>query len=257
MVEKDSEIPNVKDSKNVVVEPNTSSLSELMDSKNPTLQKFRECCPGSYKHSQLLASMVEGLSLELGINEDLMKAAALYHDIGKSFNPTYFTENQHEDTPNPHADVDSRISYELITRHVSDSVALLVNDPRFPRKLIEIISQHHGTSVVRYFFVKSGSNAEDNYRYKTQKPTSIESALLMICDQIEATSRSIISNNKKIAPNDVINTTINRLLDDGQLDDVYMRMGDLKKIRESLIKEIEGTFQKRIDYENDDSNEIN
>src|SRR6056297_96557 len=131
---------DVEELKDVVIEPQTYDLKELLDSKNPLLQNFREKCPGSYKHSQLLASMVEGLSLELGLNVELMKTAALYHDIGKLFNPNCFTENQNNN-PDPHQKLDSMISYELITRHVSDSVALLINDKRFPRKVIEIISQ--------------------------------------------------------------------------------------------------------------------
>jgi len=223
------------------------SLSRLLDTTYPLLSRFRELCPGTYKHSQALASMIEGVSLALDLDTELLKLAATYHDIGKTFNPKYFVENQLEDE-DAHKDIDPKISYEIITRHVSDSVVILLNDYNFPRKVIEIISQHHGKNVLRYFFSKSGKDVEDFFRYKTTKPTCIESAILMICDAIEATSRARVQAGK-FDPSKVIESTINGLIDDGQLDEVYMRLGDLKKVKIALGKELEGTYQKRVDYE--------
>lgn len=225
----------------------THELVELLDSSYPLLEKFREACPGSYKHAQALASMIEGVASVLGLDTTFMKVAALYHDIGKQNNPKYFTENQLEDE-DPHVDLDPRVSYQIITRHVSDSVNTLINDDKFPRLLIEIISQHHGNTVLKYFFEKSGSDVEDLYRYKCTRPKCIESAVLMICDHIEATSRSLFQAGK-FDPAEVIDITINKLLDDGQLDDVVMRLGDLKKVKEALARELEGTYQKRVDYD--------
>lgn len=222
-------------------------LQQLLDSTYPLLQKFRDACSGTYKHSQALASMVEGVALPLGLDVMKLKVAAQYHDIGKMFCPKYFTENQVEDE-SPHEKLSPIMSYNVITRHVSDSVAILINDHNFPRDIIEIISQHHGTSVLKYFFKKSGSDVEDMFRYKTNKPTCIEAAILMICDHIEATSRSLVQSNK-FAPTKAIEGTINGLINDGQLDDVVMRLGDLKKIKEALAKELEGTYQKRVDYD--------
>lgn len=219
----------------------------LLDTTYPLLQRFREACPGTYKHSQVLASMIEGISVSLGLDINQMKIAALYHDVGKMFNPKYFSENQLEDE-NPHDKLAPRMSYNVITRHVSDSVAVLINDVNFSRKIIEIISQHHGTSVLKYFFVKSGSHVDDLFRYKTSKPTCVESAVLMICDQIEAKSRSLIQSGK-FNPTEVIETSITDLIDDGQLDEVIMRLGDLKRIKEALAKELEGMYQKRVDYD--------
>lgn len=223
-------------------------LQLLLDSTYPLLQKFRDTCPGTYKHSQALVSMIEGVSLSLGLDVIKMKVAAQYHDIGKMFCPKYFTENQVEDDENPYDKLSPIVSYSLITRHVSDSVIILVNDHDFPRDIIEIISQHHGTSVVKYFFNKSGSDTEHAFRYKTCKPTCIEAAVLMIGDHIEATSRSLIQTNIKFESMDIIENTITELLDDGQLDSVYMKLGDLKKIKIALAKEMEGMWQKRVDY---------
>jgi putative nucleotidyltransferase with HDIG domain len=231
-------IPPVSDDEN---------LNQLLDSSYPLLQKFREMCPGSFKHSQALASMIEGISLSLGLDANYMKVAALYHDIGKMINPKYFTENQLEDE-NPHEKMEPKISYQIITRHISDTALILLNDENFPRDLVEMICQHHGTSVVRYFFDKSGSDVEDNFRYKAEKPKNVEAMVLMICDSIEAKSRSLMQAGK-FDPGTVIEETINGLLSDGQLDEVVMKLGNLQKIKEALAKELEGTYQKRVDYD--------
>jgi putative nucleotidyltransferase with HDIG domain len=223
-------------------------LKTLLDSNYPLLTRFRESCPGSFKHSQSLANMVEGVSLAIGLNADEMKLVAFYHDIGKMMNPKYFTENQLDDE-NPHDKLEPFISYQLISRHVADTALILLNIDIFPRELIKIITQHHGTTIMKYFFDKSGSDVEDHYRYKCEKPTCIESAIIMICDVIEARSRSEIQSGKgQMDPTEIIEDTINSLMSDGQLDEVYMRLGDLQKIKDALAKELEGTFQKRVDY---------
>lgn len=233
---------------NILVDEEKDRLNQLLDSSYPLLQKFRDACPGTFKHSQAISSMVEGICTSLGLRTTFMKVAALYHDIGKMFNPKYFTENQLEDE-NPHDDLDPKISYQIISRHVSDTSLILLNDENFPRDLIEIASQHHGNSIMKYFFDKSGSDVEDHYRYKTNRPKCVESAILMICDCIEARSKSEIqSANRALDPDELIEDTINSLLSDGQLDDVVMRLGDLQKIKEALAKELEGTYQKRVDY---------
>jgi len=223
------------------------SLSILLDSTYPLLQKFREACPGSYKHSQTVSNMMEGVSITLGLDVPFMKVVGLYHDIGKMNNPKYFTENQLDDD-NPHDKLDPWVSFQIISRHVSDGLNILLNDSNFPRDLIEIMSQHHGDGVVNYFFEKSKTDVEDAFRYKCYKPKCVESAVLMITDHIEATSRSRFQAGK-FDPMEVIEGTINGLIADGQLDDVYMRLGDLKRVKEALAKELEGSYQKRVDYD--------
>ncbi len=223
-------------------------LKELLDSSYPLLNKFRDLCPGSYKHSQAVVGMAEGVSIALGIDVTFMKVIALYHDVGKMLNPTYFTENQLEDE-DPHEKLDAFISYQIISRHISDTALILLNDENFPRDLIKIASQHHGTSVMRYFFDKSESDIDENFRYKGDKPKCVESAVLMICDCIEARSRAEMqAGSGHMDPKEIIEDTINYLLSDGQLDEVYMKLGDLKKIKEAIAKELQGIYQKRIDY---------
>jgi len=236
------------DNEETIINGNGNSVEEvdLLDPTYPLLAKFRDLAPGTAKHCQVLASMVESISLALGLNVKKMKTAATYHDIGKQFNASFFTENQ-LDNENPHKDLDPRISYQIITRHVSDSAIILLNDSNFSRDIIDIVSRHHGQTVLKYFFNKSGSNVEDHYRYKTAKPTTIEAAVLMICDILEATSRSKIQSGT-YDPGKIIEETVNGLIADSQLDEVYMKLGDLKKIKLALAKELEGTYQKRVDY---------
>jgi membrane-associated HD superfamily phosphohydrolase len=115
--------------------------------------------------------------------------------------------------------------------------------------MIEIISQHHGTSVIRYFFNIAENKDDANYRYKCTKPASIEAAVLAVCDRLEAITRSYVQNNKyNNNPTEVINDVINELLEDEQLDDVTIKLGDLKKFKTVLNKELEGMYSKRIDY---------
>ena len=212
----------------------------------PLLQKLRELCPGTFKHSQSLSAIVEGVALALDLDVTCMKTAAMYHDIGKIINPKYFVENQLEEEP--HEKLDPWISSQLISRHVSDTVMLLIGDLKFPRKIIEMVSQHHGSTVIQFFFNKSDTDVEDHYRYKCPKPTNVEAAVLMICDHLEAKCKALFQAGK-FSLTEAIESTINSLLDDGQLDEVYMKLGHLKSIKEALTKELEGIYHKRPEYE--------
>ena len=220
-------------------------LNVLLEPTFPLLQKFKNLCPGTFKHCQSVASICEFVSSILDLDSFLMRIAATYHDIGKMFNPTMFCENQLTNE-NPHSSIDPYSSYQIITRHVSDGVTILLNE-NFPRQLMEIISQHHGNTVVKYFHNKAPDEPVDKFRYKFTTPKSIEAAILMICDHLEARSRSLLQNSK--FDSNIVNTTIDEILEDGQLDDVTMKFGDLKKIKSVLSKELEGFYQKRPDYD--------
>lgn len=220
-------------------------LKQLLDSSYPLLKAFRDACPGTFKHSQSVMSMIEGISLSLDLNVNEMKVMAQYHDIGKMLNPKYFTENQLEDE-NLHDNLEPLMSYQIITRHVSDTAMILIGDDNFPKHIIKRISQHHGTTVLKFFHDKSKDLDKDAFRYNSQKPSSIEAMLLMICDNIEARSRSYTQNGKDFNPTEVIEKAINSLMSDSQLDE--LKLGDLRKIKEALGKELEGTYQKRVSY---------
>ena len=230
---------------------------DLLDIKTPLLEKFREIAPGTFRHSQNVSLLCESIAVELDLNVDLMRAAGLYHDIGKMNAPEMFSENQAGED-NVHDKLDPSISYQIITRHVGDSVVKILQLPDFPDKikLMDMISQHHGNTILRFFYKKSKSKVDDTYRYKTPAPESIEAAVLMICDSVEATARSLDSNDKLDESKDrraVVNTTVDRLTQDYQLDDI--KVGDLRTIKTMLYKEMENIYHKRESY-GDEKEEI-
>ena len=220
---------------------------KLFDITYPLLDKYKEICPGSFKHSQNVANMCETVAVELDLNVDLLKCAALYHDIGKMNNPLYFAENQ--DDKNIHDKLDPYVSYQIITRHVGDSIIHLLQIPSLPREVINIVAQHHGDTVLQAFYNKDKKAPEDKYRYKCPKPISSEALILMLCDSVEATTRALF--NSKDNGDDfilkAINGTISRLMDDEQLD--HMKIGILNKTKKILIKELESIYHKRVNYE--------
>lgn len=237
-------------------ERNEDLYKSFLDPKFPLLKKFRQMAPGSNKHCENVMSLCEGIALELGINENLLKVAARYHDVGKINYPEAFSENQNGE--NIHDNLDPKISYHIITKHVCDSVLYLLQIPSMPRKILEIISQHHGNTVLKFFHKKDGGDNKDMYRYKSQPPKSIEAVILMICDSVEATARALASNGKLNNTSDmksVVDSTIKRLVDDDQLDDVRVR--ELKIIKKVLYKELENIYHKRILYEDEDEESEN
>ena len=233
-------------------EETRETYKPFLESDFPLMEKFRELAPGSFKHSQNVANICESIAIELKLNADLMKVSALYHDVGKMINPTYFSENQEGE--NPHDKIEPWISYQIISRHVSDTIAILLNYD-FPVKVMKIISQHHGDTVLRHFYEQSKAGSDELYRYKcTKKPTCDEAAILMIVDSVEATARSLASNGKLENSDEkrkVVDSTINRLVDDSQLDS--MKIGTLKTIRKVLYKELESIYHKRVTYEDNET----
>jgi len=228
-------------------EKEKNELSKFLDPDHPLLKEFRTKCPGTFKHSQNVSSMVEGVCLALDLDVTKMKVAATYHDIGKMFHPEYFTENQLEDE-NPHDKIEPYMSFLIISRHVSDT-ALILLQWEFPRELIRITCQHHGTCVVQYFFDKSKTELEDRFRYNGETPKTVESMVLMICDHLEAKSRSMMQHNKgNFDPSSLINEVWENLESDRQIADVVMKLGDVATLKEALAKELGAMYQKRVDY---------
>jgi len=213
------------------------------------MDKFRTIAPGSYKHCQNVANMCESIAAELGLNIDVLKCAALYHDVGKVNNPNYFSENQTNGT-NPHDSLDAYVSSQIITRHVGDSVLHLLQIEDMPSKVIEIVSQHHGNTILQAFFNKTKGESEETFRYKCSKPVETEALTLMIVDSVEATARSLYNSSEEDFIYKAVNGTINRLMDDRQLDN--MRIGTLNITKRLLIKELESIYHKRVTYEDDE-----
>jgi len=228
-----------------------------MDSKFPLLAEFREKAPGSYKHAQSLVNIVENICAAIDMDPHTLRIAAMYHDIGKMWAPEFFTENQSKDDKNIHVGLDPTISYHLITRHVSDTVTILTAYD-FPKEVIRVASQHHGSCILQAIYeyaVKEDGSFEDKkdlFRYKTPRPDSLESLILMLSDQIEATSRAVYSDQSvDIDPSIFVTRIYQKLHLDGQFDNVQVVLGKLKKIQAALISDVASNFQKRIKYEED------
>lgn len=227
------------------------TLKDLIDPKYPLMETFRQQVSGTYKHSQAVAQLAEAIALELGLNIDMIKAAAMYHDIGKINNPAAFSENQNG--TNMHDKLEPEISYQIITKHIAESVMIMIQIKEMPREVIEWVSQHHGNTVLRYFADKAGDIDSDIYRYKSNQPQSIEAAVLMICDSIEATVKSLSQNGKLDSFEEVIKKTIYRLEMDGQFDNI--KVGQIRKMREVLLSELESGTHHRELYPEDKEEE--
>ena len=228
-------------------EKEKNELSKFLDPDFPLLKEFRTKCPGTFKHSQTVSSMVEGVCLALEIDVTYMKVMANYHDIGKMFHPQYYTENQ-LDEDNVHDKLDPYTSFLIISRHVSDT-CLILTQWGFPQELIRLTCQHHGTGVVKYFFDKSKTEVEDRYRYNGETPKTIEAMVLMLCDHLEARSRSMIQHDKeKFSPTNTVLEVWQELESDRQTADVVMKLGDVATLKEALAKELGAMYQKRVDY---------
>lgn len=225
-------------------------LKSVIEASSPLMARFRDKAPGSYKHCQNVSTLCENVALELGLDTDLLATAGMLHDIGKIFNPEYFTENQ--DEANPHDELEPFLSYQIITRHISDTALILTQIPEIPQKVIEVVSEHHGDTILVPFYLKqkektNGSTVEDRFRYKSRKPTTTEAAVLMIVDCIEATAKSLFNSGKLDDVKEMVDKTIGRLEDDEQLDE--LKIGIVRIIKQVLYKEVENTYHKRVSYE--------
>lgn len=220
-------------------------LKKLLDAKYPFMEKMRDKAPGTYKHCQNVANLCESVALELSIDPNLMKVLGMYHDVGKITYPECFYENQNG-SGSPHDNLDPMVSFYLLSKHVSDSALILTQLEDFPSELIVPITQHHGTTIIKSLANKT-SIEEDLFRYRnTSPPTTLEAAVLMVCDSVEATIRSKEFANESIDVDsivDIIRNTIERLESDDQLDEV--RVGDLKRIKKSLQRDLEAKYHKR------------
>ncbi len=225
-------------------------VKDFIDSSSKLMERFKEVAPGTYRHCLNIASLVEPISKELELDTDSLMVAATLHDIGKCCNPEFFIENQADDK-NPHNELDPPISYQYISRHLADSV-LKLSQIGVPSKIIKIVSEHHGDSVIRPIYLKAkekynGNTIEDHYRYKSGKPSSIESCTLMICDVVESACRALSGNDKLGNVKETVERLLNSMVDDEQLD--VLTIGHTRIIKKILVKEIEDMFHKRLDYE--------
>ena len=224
-------------------------LLEIMNPNNPLLRRLLLEAPGTYYHSMLLGNLAERAADEIGANSLLVRVASYYHDVGKLKRPYFFKENQ-SDMQNPHDSISPSLSKTIITSHTTDGVEL-AKENKIPKEISDIMVQHHGTTLVAYFYHKAKEKdpdiSEDEYRYDGVKPQSKEAAIIMIADSVEAASRSItMPTEDKLQK--LVKNIIKSKLDDSQLDESGLTLKDLKSIEKSFVKTISGIYHDRIVY---------
>lgn len=226
-----------------------SNLVDLANPNQPLLNKILTEAPGTYHHSVMVANLSERACESIGANGLLARVGSYYHDIGKTVNPLYFIENQ-VSIRNPHDLIEPEKSAEIIINHVLDGVELLKQN-NFPKEIIDICLQHHGTTVVSYFYhqaKKLNPNVnEDDFRYPGPKPQSKEAGIICICDSVEAAVRSLQEpTEKKIE--EIVSNIVNARIMDGQLNQTSLTLNEIKTIRETICETLKGIFHSRIQY---------
>lgn len=227
-------------------------LLELTNPNNELLRRLMLEAPGTYHHSLIVANLAETAAYEIGANTALARAGAYYHDIGKLKNPQMFSENQ--SGYNPHDDLAPETSAKIITQHPKNGVEMGL-EYGLPRIIIDVIREHHGTSLVKFFYFKAlkayGAEnvTEAEYRYQGTVPTSRESAVVMLADTVEAAVRSILGSGKTLEEAEgVVKTLIKDKLDDGQLDHSGLGIHELEIIRKAFLKVFHGMYHERVAY---------
>ncbi len=234
------------------------TLLELSDYNHPILRRMQLEAPGTWHHSLMVANLAENACNAIRGNALLARVCCMFHDIGKLVKPEYFTENQ-LDGYNPHDEKSPSFSALIIKSHVKEGVDLGLTF-KLPRPIIDVIRQHHGTNLIRYFYHKAVQQAdadgddsnkssvlESTYRYDGPKPQFKESAVILLADSIEAASRSLPKATSQNIE-ELVDRIFKSNIDDGQLDECSITMSELAKIKESFIFTLLNSLHSRIAY---------
>ena len=232
-------------------------LMELSNPNQPLLKKMIVEAPGTYHHSIVVGNLSETATEEIGGNALLARVGAIYHDIGKIKRPYFFTENQ-EAYRNIHDDMEPSLSALVIASHVKEGIELAKKN-KLPKDIIDIITQHHGTGLITYFFhraVKENGSAvdavaEENYRYSGPKPQTKEAGIILLADSLEAATRSL-TNPTATRIKTLVKEIIQKNLESGQLEECDLTLKDLDKIGDSFARILTGMFHTRVEYPDDD-----
>jgi putative nucleotidyltransferase with HDIG domain len=228
-------------------------LLELANPSNRLLRRLLLETPGTYHHAVMVGNLAERAAETIGADPLLVRVAAYYHDIGKMKNPLAFIENQ-AGAGNIHDDLDPETSARIIAAHVRDGVEL-GHEYGLPVPVIGFIPQHHGTSVMSYFYGKAmreaGGEADsvprDRFRYPGPKPQSREAAILMLADGVEASVRSLDSKDEG-SIRAMVDSIVDARLSDGQLDDAELTLKNMSDINEAFVQQLLGMYHSRIQY---------
>jgi cyclic-di-AMP phosphodiesterase PgpH len=227
------------------------TLLELADFNHPALRHISMEAPSTFHHSIMVGNLAEKATEAAGGHTLLARVMALYHDIGKTLNAKYFTENQKKGVNN-HNDLTPWESAKVIAAHVEDATQL-AKKFKIPPLIQTAIPEHHGTTTIHYFYHKAKKDYPErevdirDFQYKGPKPQRKETAILMLADAIEATSRSL-ENPTQEQLEETVRSVIYTRLNEGQFEECPITMMDLKKIERGFIKALEGMFHTRIKY---------
>jgi len=231
--------------------PTSLSLLELSNTNSPLLRQLAATAPGTFQHSIQVANLCEEVLFEIGGDSQLARTGALYHDIGKTKNPMYFTENQHG-AYSPHNGLSNKESAEIIISHVTDGIEL-AHKAHVPERIIDFIRTHHGTRRTDYFFINEQKAHPDEvidpapFTYHGPAPFSRETAVLMMADSIEAASHSLKEpDEKKIS--DLVDNIVNKQMEAGQFLNTDLTLRDIETCRKVLKKKLMSIYHVRIAY---------
>lgn len=226
------------------------SLVELSDMNSELMKKLSETAPGTFQHSIQVSILATEAASKIGADVFLVRAGAMYHDIGKINNPIYFTENQ--GVTNPHGVLSYKESAKVIIKHVIDGIAL-ANKYNLPPQIIDFIKTHHGRSTTRYFY-NSYCNEHPNekvdpepFTYPGPNPFTKETGILMLADAVEASSRSLKEHTEEGIKN-LIDRIIDGIVSEGLLNDTPLTFKDIKTIKEIFYQKIKIMYHSRIVY---------
>ena len=233
------------------------SLLEMSDVSHPLLQDLVRRAPGTYNHSIAMATIGETAADAIGANGLLLRVAAYYHDAGKMLKPHYFIENQTAADRGRHDELAPAMSTLIIIGHVRDGVDLAKRHG-LPQRIIDFIEQHHGTTLVKYFYHEAGKRAreeeghegdaeESAFRYPGPKPQTREAGVMMLADAVESATRSLTDPTPARIENLVGAITMDRLLD-GQFDESSLTLREIRVVERSLVKSLIGMHHGRIKY---------
>jgi len=228
--------------------PTRFRLLELSDVNAAALKELLTQAPGTYAHSMNVAHLAEAAAEDIGANPLLARVGAYYHDIGKTEQPEYFVENQRG--TNKHDDINPRLSATVIRSHVKIGIEK-AKELKLPKAVVDIIAQHHGNSVIAWFYDKAKKADEsirkEDFSYPGSPPANKESGIVMLADAVEASSRTLKKPSVPRLDAHVRQLILDKVLE-GQLDDCALTLRDLEVIRHSFVRIMAGQFHTRIEY---------
>jgi putative nucleotidyltransferase with HDIG domain len=229
------------------------TLMEYMDPNHPLLRRLSIEAPGTYQHSIVVGNLAEAAALSIGANGLFCRVSTLYHDIGKMATPQYFTENQHGGV-NIHQLLTPEESAQVIINHVTEGV-VMARKAGLPEQFIDVIKEHHGTTLVYYFYRRQLEKMdmdknlvdEKDFRYVGPKPRTKESALIMIADSLEAASRSL-DDCGELSVEKLVEQIIKEKAEDGQFDDCLITFEEMAMVKKTMAKTLSAFSHARIKY---------